>query len=70
MDLGPKFIVFVAGGVTYSEIRGAYDLSKDIGAQIIIGSHGVLTSSIFIDELKNKTLLEEKAVIDKWSAKT
>jgi hypothetical protein len=36
-DDGPKFMVYTAGGATYSEVRCAYEISKDIGCQILIG---------------------------------
>ena len=42
VDNGPKFIVFVAGGATYSEIRSAYEIGKDLGCQLIIGTISVL----------------------------
>lgn len=37
-----RYIIFVAGGVTYSEIRQAYVLSEALGKDIIIG--GLLSS--------------------------
>eukprot|EP00180_Rhodochaete_pulchella_P001067 Plantae.Rhodophyta-Rhodochaete_pulchella.ctg18797.p1 GENE.Plantae.Rhodophyta-Rhodochaete_pulchella.ctg18797~~Plantae.Rhodophyta-Rhodochaete_pulchella.ctg18797.p1 ORF type:complete len:310 (-),score=49.95 Plantae.Rhodophyta-Rhodochaete_pulchella.ctg18797:956-1885(-) len=42
-DKGQVFVVFVTGGVCYSEIREAYDVaSKHPNTAIIVGSEGVL----------------------------
>src|SRR2546423_15423987 len=47
-------MVFVAGGVTYSELRSAYELTetynKDV--EVIIGSTHVITPKNFIEDLK------------------
>jgi syntaxin-binding protein 1 len=32
-----RVLVFVAGGMTYSEMRTAYDLSKQLGKDVFIG---------------------------------
>ena len=54
IDNGPKFIVYVAGGCTFSEIRSAYDLSKDTACQLVLGSNNTITSSSFVNELSYK----------------
>jgi len=51
-----RIIVFVAGGMTYSEIREAYDLSSSVGKDIYIGSTHTLTPRQFIDDLKTLDL--------------
>jgi len=47
-----RLLVFVAGGMTYSEMRDAYLLSSQLGKDIIIGSTHTLTPRQFIDDLK------------------
>ncbi|CAG8444162.1 14353_t:CDS:10 [Ambispora leptoticha] len=47
-----RIIVFVAGGVAYSEIRSAYELSEKHNRDVIIGSTHVITPKKFIDDLK------------------
>ena len=34
---GPRVIIYVIGGITYSEMRTAYELSKKFGRQVTIG---------------------------------
>jgi len=45
-------IIFVAGGMTFSEMREAYDLSSSLGKDIYIGSTHTFTPCQFIDDLK------------------
>jgi len=45
-------IVFVAGGMTYSEIREAYQLSTSLDKDIFIGSTHTITPKHFTDDLK------------------
>jgi len=47
-----RVIVFVAGGMTYSEMREAYLLSKQLNKDIIIGSTHPITPRNMIDDLK------------------
>ncbi|KAI0306079.1 Sec1-like snare protein [Multifurca ochricompacta] len=47
-----RLLVFVAGGMTYSEMREAYLLSSQLGKDIYIGSTHALTPRQFIDDLK------------------
>ncbi|KAI0629391.1 Sec1-like protein [Trametes polyzona] len=51
-DTRQRILVFVAGGMTYSEMREAYLLSKSLNKEIIIGSTHALTPSQFVDDLK------------------
>ncbi|CAG8587751.1 3584_t:CDS:10 [Dentiscutata erythropus] len=48
----PRIIVFVAGGVTYSELRSAYELSNKYSRDVVIGSSHITTPQQFIDDLK------------------
>ncbi|KAI0251793.1 Sec1-like protein [Lactifluus subvellereus] len=47
-----RLLVFVAGGMTYSEMREAYLLSSQLGKDIFIGSTHTLTPRQFADDLK------------------
>jgi len=44
-------IVFVAGGMTYSEMREVYLLSQSLNKDIIIGSTHTITPTRFIEDL-------------------
>ncbi len=47
-----RFIVFVAGGMTYSEIRAAYQCTPQLGRDCYIGSSHTFTPGSFIECLK------------------
>eukprot|EP01097_Dermamoeba_algensis_P005726 TRINITY_DN3623_c0_g1_i1.p1 TRINITY_DN3623_c0_g1~~TRINITY_DN3623_c0_g1_i1.p1 ORF type:complete len:605 (-),score=165.82 TRINITY_DN3623_c0_g1_i1:264-2078(-) len=49
---GPRAIVFVIGGVTFSEIRAMGELMEAQHREIIIGSNILLRPSDFVDNLK------------------
>ncbi|KAI0832105.1 Sec1-like protein [Trametes gibbosa] len=51
-DNRQRILVFVAGGMTYSEMREAYLLSKSLNKEIIIGSTHPVTPQQFVDDLK------------------
>jgi len=57
--VGGRIIVFIAGGITFSEIRTAYELTNKYNREIIMGSTSILTPSIFIDNLRNLKVLEK-----------
>ncbi|KIJ65658.1 hypothetical protein HYDPIDRAFT_131009 [Hydnomerulius pinastri MD-312] len=52
VDNHQRVIVFVAGGMTYSEIRECYALSGSLNKDIFIGSTHTITPRHFIDDLK------------------
>ncbi|CAG8566658.1 2719_t:CDS:10 [Funneliformis caledonium] len=47
-----RIIVFVAGGVTYSELRSSYEVSAKLCRDVVIGSTHIITPNKFIDDLK------------------
>lgn len=47
----PKYFIFIAGGMTYSEMRSAYEVSNSEGKNCYIGSTSILTPQLFVDEL-------------------
>jgi len=52
LDNRQRVLVFVAGGMTYSEIRETYQLSSSLQKDIYIGSTHMVTPRGFIDDLK------------------
>ncbi|KAJ7117604.1 Sec1-like snare protein [Mycena epipterygia] len=51
-DTRQRLLVFVAGGMTYSEIREAYQLSTSLNKDIYIGSTHTITPRQFINDLQ------------------
>ncbi|KAH9930294.1 Sec1-like protein [Fomitopsis serialis] len=51
-EIRQRVIVFIAGGMTYSEMREAYLLSKSLNKDVIIGSTSSITPGQFVDDLK------------------
>uniref|UniRef100_A0A183V1U2 Putative acetylcholine regulator unc-18 n=1 Tax=Toxocara canis TaxID=6265 RepID=A0A183V1U2_TOXCA len=50
---GPRLIVFVVGGVTYSEMRAAYEVTKEKKPwEIVIGSDQLITPTSFLENLR------------------
>ncbi|CAK9783281.1 Sec1-like protein [Cutaneotrichosporon oleaginosum] len=52
-DHQQRYIIFVAGGVTYSEIRQAYTLSAALGKDIIIGSTHIITPESYLKDVRS-----------------
>ncbi|KAF9116316.1 vacuolar sorting protein VPS33/slp1 [Mortierella sp. AM989] len=50
---GSRLIVFIAGGVTYSEIRDMYELCHTMGRDIFIGSTHIITPKEFVHSLRD-----------------
>jgi len=36
--MGPKVVVFIAGGMTFSEVRAAYEMTRAGNREVIVGS--------------------------------
>ncbi|KAJ3410635.1 vacuolar sorting protein VPS33/slp1 [Chytridiales sp. JEL 0842] len=49
---GPRIIFFVLGGVTFSELREAYEVMKDNQREVFLGSTHLITPHSFMDSLK------------------
>jgi len=48
-----RIVVFVLGGISYSEIRQCYLLSKDLNLDIFIGSSHLMNPNGYVELLKN-----------------
>ncbi|GJJ13940.1 hypothetical protein Clacol_008197 [Clathrus columnatus] len=52
VDIKQRLLVFVAGGVTYSEMREVYQASTTLGRDILIGSTHLVFPESFIDDMR------------------
>lgn len=50
---GPRKIVFVAGGMCYSEIRAAEEIMYTSGREVILGSTNFLNPTEYIENLRS-----------------
>jgi len=48
---GPRLIVLVVGGLAYSELRAAYEMTTKFNREIIIGSTEMMAPEAFLDSL-------------------
>ncbi|KAJ3137919.1 vacuolar sorting protein VPS33/slp1 [Physocladia obscura] len=56
---GPRIIVFVMGGITFSEIRATYEIIKEYKRDVILGSTSMINSTQFINVLKQIHIKDE-----------
>jgi len=50
---GARVIIFIAGGMTFSEMRSAYELAQKHKREVIIGSTHMLTPTMYVESLKS-----------------
>ncbi|ORX52338.1 Sec1-like protein [Hesseltinella vesiculosa] len=62
---GPPVIIFVAGGITWSEARSAYELAATFDREVYIGSTHILSPDSFVRSLGNldKPLPPSKSMV-------
>jgi len=56
---GARIILFILGGMTHSEMRSAYELSKKTNREVIVGSNSILTPKEFVAELRSLKKTED-----------
>ena len=47
----PRVVVFVLGGATRGEMRAAYEVSRETGAEVLIGGTSLSIPSMFVSQL-------------------
>eukprot|EP01122_Echinamoeba_exundans_P006670 TRINITY_DN1925_c0_g1_i1.p1 TRINITY_DN1925_c0_g1~~TRINITY_DN1925_c0_g1_i1.p1 ORF type:complete len:584 (+),score=80.04 TRINITY_DN1925_c0_g1_i1:81-1832(+) len=52
MRKGPRYVVFVVGGVAYNEIRIVYELSSLLKTDIVIGSTHIIDPNQFVRDMR------------------
>ena len=62
-DRRPRFLIFVIGGLTFSEMRSAYEIAEQHKANVYIGSSNTCNSSEFIVELSGLRREEFKSAL-------
>lgn len=50
-DVRPRFIVFVLGGMTFSEMRSCYEIADKHNVNLLMGSTNTLTPTEYIEDL-------------------
>ncbi|KAI7892453.1 Sec1-like protein [Mucor mucedo] len=62
---GPPIIIFIVGGMTYSEIRSAYEIAETFDREVYIGSTHIITPDKFVEDLGklDKVLPPPKSVV-------
>ena len=60
---GRRVIVFMLGGMSYSELRSVHEVERAFGREIIAGSTSMITPQTFLLALKKMKQLEPVALI-------
>ncbi|KAJ3286901.1 vacuolar sorting protein VPS33/slp1 [Rhizoclosmatium sp. JEL0117] len=60
---GPRTIVFVMGGITFSEMRACYEIIKEYKRDVILGSTSIINSTQFINVLKQIHVKDDKRTV-------
>ena len=55
---GQKLVVFVLGGLSYSELRAVHEVGAATGREVIVGSTSMLTPQSFLTGLKQLKKLD------------
>ncbi|ADM11037.2 Sec1-like syntaxin-binding protein [Encephalitozoon intestinalis ATCC 50506] len=50
------YCVYITGGITFEEIRVAYEISESLGVEIIVGSEDIITPKSYVEYLKSKCM--------------
>ncbi len=53
LEYRQRVLLFVAGGMTYSEMRSAYQISERLGKDVYIGSSHTFTPESFVEVMKH-----------------
>jgi syntaxin-binding protein 1 len=61
---GGRYIVFVAGGVTYSETRAGYELMQQHSKEVIIGSSHIITPDSYLVDIGSLHRKNTASVVD------
>ncbi|KAJ1917493.1 syntaxin binding protein 1 [Mycoemilia scoparia] len=52
----PRVVLFVVGGVTFSEVRAAHEISAKHGCEVVVGSTELLTPSSYLKQVGSMDL--------------
>jgi len=55
---GGRVIIFIIGGISYSELRSVYELTKKYNREVVIGSTSLLTPHQYVDGLRSLKKVE------------
>lgn len=68
-DTRPLFIIYVLGGVTYSEMRSMYEIGDQMKVNVLIGSTSILRPSGFIRQLGRLNTKQFKKMVEASTGK-